>query len=94
MQNKKVAKIDIVKAVAGVSFATLAAVGSTTGNPVVAGLSAIPAAGLASYEAIGDQLSLLKRQKEKPLEIPVPPWWQHDSRSWQILNLDESGNGL
>ncbi|MBV9229535.1 MAG: hypothetical protein JOZ18_09505, partial [Chloroflexi bacterium] len=93
MPNKKVAKIDIVKAVAGVSFATLAAVGGTTGNPVIAGLSAIPAAGLASYEAIGDQLSILKRQKEKPLEISAPPWWQHDSRSWQNL-CAEIGNRL
>ena len=46
MSNKKVAKIDIVKVVAGVSFTTLAAIGGSSGHPLLAGLAAIPAAGL------------------------------------------------
>jgi len=93
MPNKKVARIDIVKAVAGVSFATLAAIGGSTGNPLIAALTTIPAAGLASYEAVGDQLAIFKGQKEKPLEISAPPWWQHDSRAWQNL-CSEIGSHL
>ena len=69
MPEKNVARIDVVKAVAGVSFTTLAAIGGTTGNPVVAGLSALPAAGLASYDIIGQQFARLKTRKEKTLEI-------------------------
>jgi HEAT repeat protein/energy-coupling factor transporter ATP-binding protein EcfA2 len=85
MPNKKVAKIDIVKAVAGVSFTTLAAIGSSTGHPLLAGLAAVPAAGLAAHNALGDQLARLKSQKENYLEIPSPPWWPHDIRTWQNL---------
>src|SRR6266446_3687062 len=85
MSNKKVAKIDIVKAIAKVSFSTLAAIGSSTGNPLLAGLAAIPAAGLVSHDILGDQLAKLTSQKENYLEIPPPPWWEHDIRTWQNL---------
>src|SRR5437016_148172 len=87
MPKKNVAKIDIIKAIAGVSFATLAAIGGCTGNPLIAGLSAIPAAGLASSEAIGHQLQISKskHQKKTDLELPSPPWWTHDTRTWQNL---------
>lgn len=85
MPKKKVAKITFVKAAAGVSFATLAAIGGATGNPVIAGLSAVPAAGLASYEAIRDQLGWLKAQEEKNLEIPAPSWWRQQDHAWQNL---------
>jgi HEAT repeat protein len=85
MPKKKVAKIDIVKAVAGVTFATLAAVGGSTGNPLFAGLAAIPSAGLAAHIALGDQLGRLKTRKEKYLEIPPPEWWTDNIHSWQHL---------
>src|SRR5437868_13588037 len=85
MSNKKVAKIDIVKAVAGVSFTTLAAIGGSSGHPLLAGLAAIPAAGLAAHNTLGDRLAWLKSQKEKYLEIPPPFWWTYDFRSWQNL---------
>src|SRR6266704_898705 len=84
MPNKKVAKIDIVKAIAEVSLTTLAAIGSSSGYPLL-GLAAIPAAGLAAHNALGDQLARLKSQKENYLEIPPPHWWEHDIRSWQNL---------
>jgi len=83
MPNKKAAKIDIVKAVAGISFTTLAAIGGSTGNPLLAGLATVSAAGLASHNALGDQLARLKTRKENYLEIPPPFWWTHDIRSWQ-----------
>ncbi len=85
MPKKKAAKIEFVKAAAGVSFVTLAAIGSTTGNPVLAGLSAIPAASLASYDAVRDQLGWFKTQKEKTLEIHAPSWWRRDIQAWQNL---------
>jgi hypothetical protein len=81
MPNKKVAKIDMVKAIAGVSFTTLAAIASSTGNPLLAGLAAIPAAGFASHHATIDQLGRLRTRKEQYLEIPLPSWWTHDIRS-------------
>jgi len=87
MPKKNVAKINIVKAIAGVSFTTLAAIGGATGNPLIAGISSLPSAGLASSEIIGDQLQIMKSklQGEKYLEIPQPDWWAHDIRSWQNL---------
>ncbi|MFL5654201.1 MAG: NACHT domain-containing protein [Ktedonobacteraceae bacterium] len=83
MSTKKVAKIDIVKATAGVTFATLAAIGGSTGNPLLAGLATIPAAGLTAHSALGDQFARLKTRKEHYLEIPPPFWWTQDIRSWQ-----------
>jgi HEAT repeat protein len=85
MPNKKVAKIDIVKAIAGVSLTTLAAIGGSTGHPLLAGLAALPAAGLAAHNTLGDRLAKFKSQKEKYLEIPPPFWWTDDFRSWQNL---------
>jgi hypothetical protein len=72
MAKKKVAKIEFAKVAAGISFATLAAIGGATGNIAFAGLAAIPAASLASYETLRDQLGWFKTQKEKTLEIPAP----------------------
>ena len=60
MPKKKVAKIDMIKATAGISFATLAAIGGATGNPLCAGLAAIPAAGLAAHSTLESQLPGLK----------------------------------
>src|SRR5437588_5585687 len=85
MPNKKVAKIDIVKAIAGVSFATLAAIGSSSGHPLLAGLAAIPAAGIAAHNTLGDWLARHKSQRERYLEVPSPPWWAYDFRYWQNL---------
>ena len=87
-RNKDLAKIDMVKAIAGVSFATLAAIGGASGNPMIAGLAALPAAGLSSYRLIDDQFNKLKSQNEKYLELPPPHWWTRDNRSWQELCTD------
>jgi hypothetical protein len=85
MPNKKAAKIDIVKAFTGVTFTTLAAIGGASGHAWLAGLAAIPAAGLAAHNTLDDRLTLLKSRKEKYLEIPPPFWWASDFRSWQNL---------
>src|SRR5437868_8388040 len=93
MSNKKVARIDFVRAIAGVSFATLAAIGSSTGNPLLAGLAAVPAAGLSAHNNLGNLLGKMKSQKEHYLEISPPIWWASDMRSWQNL-CAEIGNRL
>jgi HEAT repeat protein len=85
MPNKKAAKIDIAKAIAGVSFATLTAIGGSSGHPLLAGIAAIPAAGLAAHNALSERRAKLKSQKEKYLEIPSPFWWTSDFQSWQNL---------
>ncbi len=95
MPKKKIARIDIFKAIAGVSFATLAAVGGSTGHPLYAGISALPAAGFASLDALGERIEMIKLRgrKENYLELPLPPWCNHDQRSWQNLCV-EIGNHL
>src|SRR5579859_6214830 len=93
MPNKKVARIDFVRAIAGVSFATLAAIGGSTGNPLLAGLAALPSAGLSAHNNLGSLLTRLKSQRKQYVEIPSPPWWTFDMRSWQNL-CAEVGNRL
>lgn len=73
--RKNLAKLDMLKAIASVSLTTLAAIGGATGNPLVAGLSALPAASIASYDIIGSQFLKRKGSKEQFLELPPPPWW-------------------
>lgn len=92
MPNKKVARIDIIKAIAGVSFTTLTAIGGSTGHPLLAGLAALPAAGLAAHNTLGDRLAKLKSQKEKYLEIPPPFWWIYDLQNWQNLCAEVENN--
>src|SRR5207247_154865 len=79
--EKKAAIINMSKAMMGVSFATLAAIGSASGSMLIAGLTAIPAAVLAT-EPI---LAKLKEKKEDTLELPVPSWWTSDTFTWKNL---------
>ncbi|GAC1654503.1 MAG: hypothetical protein NVS4B12_26660 [Ktedonobacteraceae bacterium] len=65
----------------GVSFATIAAIGSASGSMLIAGFTAVPAAVLA-VEPI---LAKLKARKEELLELPMPPWWTSDSITWNNL---------
>ena len=81
MPEKKAAIINISKALAGVSFATLAAIGSASGSMVIAGLTAVPAA----IMTVGPALAKLKKKKEDTLELPVPPWWTSDTSTWNNL---------
>lgn len=52
MPEKKAAIINISKALVGVSFVTLAAIGSASGSMVIAGLTAIPAAAMTLAPAL------------------------------------------
>jgi TIR domain len=81
MPDRKAAIINVSKGLLNVSFVTLAAIGSATGNPAVAGISALPQA-LASS---GMLKSLLERKQEEHLELPVPPWWTGEPQlqTWQ-----------
>lgn len=81
MLEKKVAMINISKALIGVSFATLAAIGSASGGMLIAGLTACPAAVL-TVEPI---LTKLKSRKEELLELAIPPWWTSDTITWDNL---------
>ncbi len=62
--EKKSAIINIGKALAGVSFITLAAIGAASGSMAIAGLTAIPAAAMT----VGPALAKLKEKKEDTLE--------------------------
>jgi hypothetical protein len=81
MPEKKAAIITISKVLAGVSFVTLAAIGSASGSMVIAGLTAVPAA----IMTVGPALAKLKEKKEDVLELPVPPWWTSDTSTWNDL---------
>jgi hypothetical protein len=80
MPERKAAILNISKALLGVSLTALAAIGSATGNVWLAGLTAIPVAGLSASETIRP---LLEKKKEEHLELPMPPWWTESAYSWQ-----------
>jgi hypothetical protein len=81
MPEKKSAVINIGKALAGVSFITLAAIGAASGSIAIAGLTAVPAA----IMTVGPALAKLKEKKEDTLELPIPPWWTSDTSTWNNL---------
>ncbi len=82
--EKKSAIINIGKALAGVSFITLAAIGAASGSMAIAGLTAIPAAAMT----VGPALAKLKEKKEDTLELPVPPWWTSDTPTWNNICIE------
>jgi hypothetical protein len=84
MPEKKSATINIGEALAGVSFITLAAIGSASGSMVIAGLTAIPAAAMT----VAPALAKLREKKEDILELPVPPWWTSDTPAWNNLCIE------
>lgn len=81
MSDRKAAIINVSKGLLNISLATLNAVGSATGNPLLAGASAIPQAVASS----GVLKPFLEKKQEEYLELPIPPWWTGDppSQSWQ-----------
>ncbi len=90
--EKKAAIISIGKALLGVSFATLAALGGISGVGGIAAATAIPGAALNASDSLIPLLQKLKGKKEDFLEIPIPPWWiGRDASLWQdICNNLES----
>lgn len=85
MAEKKVATLNITKALMGVSFATLAAIGSASGNLLFAGLAAVPAAGMTAFDTLGPVFAKQKAKKDELLELPMPPWWTGSLPSWEGL---------
>jgi hypothetical protein len=85
MEKKSRAVLNISKALMGVSFAALAAIGSASGNLLFAGLSALPAAGLATTETLGSLFTSSRTKKETLLEVPIPNWWTGNAASWQAV---------
>lgn len=81
MSQRKAAIINVSKGLLNVSLATLTAVGSATGNPLIAGAAAIPEAVASS----GILKPFLEKKQEEYLELPIPPWWtgEPQSQSWQ-----------
>src|ERR1700738_552513 len=96
MAEKKEAILNISKALMGVSFTTLAAIGSATGNIWLAGLSALPGAVLVSSETVGTQLARLRAPTspgDELLVLPAPAWWNSDQHAWEGV-CAEIGNAL
>lgn len=83
MSQKRTGIINVRRGLMNVSFATLAAIGGATGNPLVAGAAAFPQA-LASS---GILKPLLEKKPEEHLELPIPPWWTGEPQfqSWQAV---------
>lgn len=83
------AVISISKALLGVSFTTLAALGGASGIGWVAAATAAPGAALNAADSLGPLLQKLKGKKEEFLELPMPPWWsRRNDTSWQDVCTD------
>ncbi len=82
MPKKKVAIIQVGKALAKVSLTALAAVGGASGNLLFAGLSVLPLSVLDAYDALIKDESP-KTYEEEQLELLAPTWWDSDARSWE-----------
>jgi|GEM_PF-641144 len=85
--NRFSALSNIVKALAGITFTTSAAVYGVQGNPVMAGLSTVAAAGITGYDVIRVQMTNLHAQKQQDILITLlqPSWWTSDAASWHGL---------
>ena len=83
MVEKKIAVLNITKALMGVSLATLAAMGGASGNLLFAGLTAAPVAGMAAVETLGPVLARQKGRRDEVLELAMPPWWTSGLPAWQ-----------
>jgi len=67
----------------GVSFTSLAAIGSASGNLLFAGLSALPLGILTASDTLVQLFRDSFAQKEEILELQKPAWWTTDIRAWQ-----------
>jgi hypothetical protein len=88
MSEKYTATIDVTKALAGVPFGVLAAVGAASGNLLFAGLAALPSTVLAAYDTIKNsrQARKIGSQEEHLLEIRAPfGWKESDIPAWKDL---------
>jgi HEAT repeat protein/energy-coupling factor transporter ATP-binding protein EcfA2 len=103
MSEKTAAVLNIGKALLAIPFSALAAVGCAVAGMsgdyslaiFFAGLSALPAAGLAAYDPVRTQvekLISLMSQKSEQLEVPIPHWWTGDTRSWQNVCAEIEGH--
>ncbi len=80
----KSAVISISKALLGVSFSAIAALGGASGISWIAAATAVPGATLNAVDSLGPVLQKFKGKKEEILEIPMPPWWsRREDASWQ-----------
>lgn len=80
MPERKAAILNVSKALLGVSLTALAAIGSASGITWIAGVTALPAASLATP---GTLKPLLQKKKEVYLELPIPHWWTGSATAWQ-----------
>src|SRR5947209_9849046 len=99
MSEKRTGMLNIGKALLGVSFSALAAIGSAYAGlsgdylhaALWAGLTVVPAASVPTYDLIKDQVTKLISQNKEQLEFPIPTWWVSDIRSWRNV-CDEIGD--
>jgi hypothetical protein len=79
MVQQKSAQINLSHVLMHVSLKTLAAIGSATGLPWLAGLTALPDA-LADSEVLR---SVLQKQEPLRLNLPAPGSWTQSADTWQ-----------
>ncbi len=80
MPERQAVILNVSKALLEVSLTALAAIGSASGITWVAGVTALPAAGLA---AAGTLKPLLQKKKDVYLELPIPHWWTGSAAAWE-----------
>ncbi len=78
MSTNKKALLNVGKAVIGISFTTLASMGSATGNVWIAGAAALPLGIFAASDTIASLLHNPDDKQEGFLELPMPGWWLND----------------
>jgi tetratricopeptide (TPR) repeat protein len=83
MPRKNTAILNVGKALMGISFTSLAAIGSASGNLLFAGLSALPLGILTASGTLVPLLHNSSTQQEEILELPKPAWWTSDIHAWQ-----------
>jgi hypothetical protein len=79
MVQQKSAQINLSQALMQVPLKAIAAIGSATGLPWLAGLTALPDA-LAASEALR---SVLEKHEPLRLNLPAPAFWTQSADAWQ-----------
>ena len=79
MAQRKSAQINLSHVLMQVSFKTLVAIGSATGLPWLAGLTALPDA-MAASEALR---AILEQHEPVQLDLPAPACWTRSADAWQ-----------
>src|SRR5260370_6023118 len=83
MTTNKKARLNVSKAVMGVSFTTLAGMGSATGSVWIVGAAALPLGIFAASDTIASLLHNADAKQEAFLELPIPAWWLNDVPTWE-----------